>query len=467
MSIDVDDTSPAISYSSGWQAVSGTTSQQFDSTIHQSSVHGASATITFSGTRISLYNTVPAGTGTECISTDMDGHLGSMCRTSHPDTTYYQDGWFDSGPMTDGLHTLVAYNNGVDGGTPLMIDRFNIIGSGPIMSQQPTTVVPVRAPATTTQVATITVSTTARGASQARSISSSRSLSSSSSSSTSGSLTSGSSSTPMNLSSSTKVQPSGGSTVVSIQYITTAADSRVSGSGTLASPTSSAGSSDSPVGASSKGLPIGAVVGIVIGGLLILLVLLLSLCLLRRRRAGSHIVLNDDAEKQVGSRPRNTTRVTPFRLEDRTTLAQDPDGNAFNQINTGLAAKGSQTSSSIHRAPSTAASNTSTSHLMAIPPSEKSLDASSPLSPSSSNSPISSSSPATSPSYGIVETDAGPFRPLYLSGDTVIAGPSSSMYASVLVPIDSNDIPPSYQSARQRSSYLPTSHQTASINNSP
>lgn len=46
---DYDDSDSAIVYSDGWQAIIGTIFQEFDNTVHQSTVNGASATIKFTG----------------------------------------------------------------------------------------------------------------------------------------------------------------------------------------------------------------------------------------------------------------------------------------------------------------------------------------------------------------------------------------------------------------------------------
>lgn len=46
---DYDDSNPAILYSAGWTAQTGTNSQQFMSTSHTTTVKGASATIKFQG----------------------------------------------------------------------------------------------------------------------------------------------------------------------------------------------------------------------------------------------------------------------------------------------------------------------------------------------------------------------------------------------------------------------------------
>lgn len=68
--------------------------------------------------------------GTETADFTFDGHTGPpLSRESHPDTTYYKDGWFDSGPLDNSVHVLTVSNGGGPSDAPLQLDYFSIAGS--------------------------------------------------------------------------------------------------------------------------------------------------------------------------------------------------------------------------------------------------------------------------------------------------------------------------------------------------
>ncbi|KDR79685.1 hypothetical protein GALMADRAFT_223786 [Galerina marginata CBS 339.88] len=452
MGVDIDDVDPSIVYSGSWQASVGSTRQWGGGTIHSTTQNGASATISFRGTRIIMYCTVLMGDGSETVNMNFDGHSGSLTRHSHGDTTYYYDNWFDSGPVDDGMHTLVVSNGGGPSDTPFQLDAFHIEGSGPI---KPAVTAPTPPPppppppqptpvqVTTTKVATATVTTTNVSSTGASSSGASSAFKSSSTSS---------SSTPSGAFSAVTTTNSGGDkTVVTVQYITTGADGSVT--------TRIADAPSSALNSTSHS-PIAAIVGGVLGSLLLILLLLLLLCLRRRRNAARHIQLSDDAEKHLNSRPRNPTAVTPFQLDANGSSGRNSGTVIAPAHENGVAPKFGLFSTP----PTTYPTTPSSAALIAGAPSssvyhssssEKSADHFSNSSPTDESMYVSSPSHDTHPPR-LHEADAGPYRPRYLSGDTIIAA-TNSMYAStMLAPHDTNDFPPSYhQSSRSNSTSQP------------
>ncbi|PPQ68107.1 hypothetical protein CVT26_005728 [Gymnopilus dilepis] len=136
MSINVDDTDPAIQYSGSWEVLMNSP-LEFGGGVHSTTQNGASATITFVGTRIQLFCTVPMGNGTETGNWLFDGKVGvPLSRETHPSASYYHDPWFDSGVVDNGVHVFVASNGGGPNDAPLQLDVFSIDGS--VVSPTPT-----------------------------------------------------------------------------------------------------------------------------------------------------------------------------------------------------------------------------------------------------------------------------------------------------------------------------------------
>ncbi|KAF9473037.1 hypothetical protein BDN70DRAFT_997845 [Pholiota conissans] len=439
---DYDDSNSGITYSSGWQAESGTISQQFDNTIHSTSANGASATIKFTGTRITVYQTTPEGIGSVTVTITFDGDTSTMSRDTHPGTSYYQDRWFDSGPLTDGVHLLTLTNAGTNGGQPLILDRFNIEGSiiAPVRQSLTTstrsTSTPVSKPTSTTTSSSSSTTSSSTTSQRTESTSSSTTLTSTGTTSTTGSTSSTTAVT-----SSTQTSPV--ATVVSIQYVTNSADGSVS-------TFTNRPSSDTAI-QSSHVLSVGAIIGATVGVLIIILLLIfLVFCLVRRRRGAVQLV---DHEATT-AKPHSPTDVSPFRLSTRGSLTSPVTEPVTHSM--GLTRKGSDNSSTTHRN-SLIASTTPLSSASNRERGEKSGD---PFTPSSERSTDAHTFLSFLPSHNAAapvvpgETDAGPFRPNYLSGNTIMYGSSSGMYASTtrLIPVDTNDVPPSYQSASHRAS---------------
>lgn len=118
--------------------------------MHSTTQSGASATITFNGwsispfpldsfaclnfelpgTRLQMFCTVAMGTGNETVDFTFDGRTGpSLTRSSHPDISYYKDGWFDSGPVPNAVHILTVSNGGGPSDTPFQVDYLTVNGS--------------------------------------------------------------------------------------------------------------------------------------------------------------------------------------------------------------------------------------------------------------------------------------------------------------------------------------------------
>ncbi|KDR84691.1 hypothetical protein GALMADRAFT_133934 [Galerina marginata CBS 339.88] len=430
MSMDIDDVDPSIVYSGSWQASVGSMRQWGGGTIHSTTQNGASATLSFRGTRLIMYCTVLMGDGSETVNMNFDGHSSSMTRASHEDTTYYYDRWFDSGPVDDGNHTLVVSNGGGPSDTPFQIDAFHLEGSGPIMPAGTTpTPPPPPPPQTTPSHVTTTKAVPATGT---PTIVGSTGSSSSGSSTTFNGISTPSLSTPSGaLSTAITTNSNGDKTVV--QYITTGADGSVT--------TSIVDAPSSALNSRSHS-PTAAIVGGGVGGLLLILLLLLLLCLRRRRNAARHILLGDDAEKHLNSRPRKPTAVTPFQLNARRhsgTVVAPAHENGFTSKHELIAAQPTTQpiGSLIVEGPSQSSAYRRLS-------SEKSADLLCNSSPTDESMYVSFPSHDTHPPR-LHEADAVPYRPRYLSGDTIIAAATDNMYTStMLAPRDTNDFPPSY-----------------------
>ncbi|KAF8881670.1 hypothetical protein CPB84DRAFT_1791527 [Gymnopilus junonius] len=324
MSVNIDDTDPVIQYSGSWQVLMNSP-LEFGGGVHSTTQTGASATITFTGTRIQLFCTVPMNSGTETADFTFDGHTGPpLSRESHPDTTYYKDGWFDSGPLADTVHVLTVSNGGGLNDAPLQLDYFSIAGSvaSPTPSASPNP--PPSSPTPSQEEKTKTVTEAAVPSSTTSSDGTSSSLERSSSSSTFSS-SSFSSSSSANISASTTSNGIGTVPMVtSVQYVTsTAANGSI---------TAAANAPESALRSSSSRTSVGAIVGGVLGGFI--LVLLILILLLWRRRKTQHIELNDDAERSLN--PRNPTVAVPFRLDTNSSSVSNSGSGSreMAQINT-------------------------------------------------------------------------------------------------------------------------------------
>jgi len=183
-----------------------------------------------------------------------------------------------------------------------------------------------------------------------------------------------------------------------------------------------------------------------------------SLCLRRRRRnARQHLLLVDDAEKPA-PRPRKLTDVTPFRINRNRasahsgTLALSHDMEFAPKYSSSPESGSPSTTSPMVAGASSSFSAYNGSSSNGRSSTDKNPEHLSDDAHSSSMYVSATGSPNHETPHRLLEVDAGPYRPRYLSGDTVIAGTSSSIYVStMLAPQDTNDIPPSYQSARNHS----------------
>ncbi|KDR65871.1 hypothetical protein GALMADRAFT_148356 [Galerina marginata CBS 339.88] len=426
--IQVDDVDPSIIYSGAWQSIVSSTRQWGVGTVHTTTEGGASATITFRGTRIMMYCSLPIGVSSEIVDVKFDG--GQITSTTHPASTTaasYNQVWFDSGPVTDTVHTLVVSNGGGPSDMPFELDRFAVTGfivSPPPPPPASSTPPP---PATSSIIgtsghATSPVAITTFVTEMPNSLISQDALGQTSMPLTSSAPIFTALSSPPNSSLTAGVV-----TTTGLQYITTTApDGSVT---TYIQNAPAGGYSRSPAA------PVAAIVGAVIGGLTLIFLLIFSLlCSRRRRKAWRHVILDDDAEKRLNS-PRTSTGITPFRLDERR-ASPTPSLNGPRDFarEMEIATAGLRY---ILAAGSPIGSPTSPSSLSHGPVSAKTSPSNITSSPSLAHSPP------------IRQADSGTYTPIgsNLSANTVLST-LSSMYATMIpdhpTPIDT---PPSYQSA--------------------
>ncbi|KAG5650007.1 hypothetical protein H0H81_001085 [Sphagnurus paluster] len=106
--ITIDDTDPRIRYSSNWIAAAGT--NEFDSTTHVTRQAGAQATFKFTGSSIAVYGTIPdTGAYKDApVSTySLDGASSVTFSPAIGSTAQYRQLFFSSPKLSDGEHTLV------------------------------------------------------------------------------------------------------------------------------------------------------------------------------------------------------------------------------------------------------------------------------------------------------------------------------------------------------------------------
>ncbi|KAH9476932.1 hypothetical protein JR316_0010848 [Psilocybe cubensis] len=115
MSFRIDDRDSIVSYSK--PAVGGHWSSQGSSTSYQSTLsltrtRNAHASVSFTGTSISVYGLVsPSGTGNiQSSSYSVDGSKTEVYMARPIERTQSQVLFYDSGPLVDGQHTLLVTN---------------------------------------------------------------------------------------------------------------------------------------------------------------------------------------------------------------------------------------------------------------------------------------------------------------------------------------------------------------------
>ncbi|EKM50819.1 uncharacterized protein PHACADRAFT_213681 [Phanerochaete carnosa HHB-10118-sp] len=107
--VRVDDRDPTVFYSGNW-SLAGNNETEFDGTTHGALTNGSTIEFTFNGTSVTFYGTVPgAPTGSPSTSSFMvDNGEKVLVMTPQPADPMYQYAYFASGPLEDGMHTLVV-----------------------------------------------------------------------------------------------------------------------------------------------------------------------------------------------------------------------------------------------------------------------------------------------------------------------------------------------------------------------
>ncbi|PPQ76284.1 hypothetical protein CVT26_009679 [Gymnopilus dilepis] len=135
----IDDQDPTVNYSGAWGKAGGP--NELDGTTTWTHASGATATLHFSGTGISVFGTIPnIGRGTSPSSSySIDGSTsGSFTGTQRSDVQY-KVVFFQSSTLSAGDHTLVVTNVGNATGL-LYIDFFQIVENDPSTPSPGTTV---------------------------------------------------------------------------------------------------------------------------------------------------------------------------------------------------------------------------------------------------------------------------------------------------------------------------------------
>ncbi|KAF8883189.1 hypothetical protein CPB84DRAFT_1750737 [Gymnopilus junonius] len=308
----IDDIDSAITYSGGWQEIEGSTRQWGGGTVHSTTQQGASASISFSGTRIKMYCTLFHGLGNEIANINFNGKTSTVSTPSQPQDVFNQI-WFDSGEIPSGRYTFVISNGGGPSDTPFQLDRFVI--EGLVVTQQappPTSSPPAQSsppvqspspPSTQTQVPESNPPTTTPPTlasvigSESDNFAASGPLLISTLPTTNPGASSVFTSSEL-LTVGTATAP-GQTTVVSIQSIQDVSTTSIEDG---SSPTQTVNSPEpASLNTVSRKTPIGAVVGGVIGGLLFLIMLLLGFVVLRRQmKARRHTKLAEETEGGAG-----------------------------------------------------------------------------------------------------------------------------------------------------------------------
>ncbi|PPR06199.1 hypothetical protein CVT24_000644 [Panaeolus cyanescens] len=462
MGTNVDDRHDSIAYRGRWSS-SGGDSQYYGSTISATNNNGATATFRFRGTKVKLFLVVPIGnSGSVKIRATLDNRAPfDQERHAHP-YTVYNDVWFEANHLDNTEHTLVITNTGTEGGNAMQIDRFEIDGSPispappPPPPPPPTTPTPTPTPQrtatqTTTHISSHVVTSvviqtntvvTTNSVVPTPGISSSDPVSSpsTSGSSLSGSSTVSSTNSASGASSSPSQPSAGDKTVTAIQIITTAPNGSVQ---TITTTPDQQGS----LGDTSDEVPLGAIIGGVVGALVLLVIAgILAFLLIRRRK--KRIALGDDSERLT----RRRGAISPFSVEDQ---GDSPPNSA-----------------TVLRQPSSGTTATSNSRSRSgyhgFNSDEKRGDPFANTSAETSDENHSSSGTPTTEVGGAtalppIETGGNNLniRPHYLSGETIPAdspsiysqsGPLSALARPHLNLQDSHDVPPSYQSVGNRAS---------------
>ncbi|PPR02508.1 hypothetical protein CVT24_001974 [Panaeolus cyanescens] len=150
----IDDNDRRFTYKGLWEVLRSSTDEQWSRTAHSTWEWDATASLSFTGTQIKVYGTVPAGRGTSAVDFAIDGMNGERVWHTSGSTTLYNVLFYDSGPLGSGSHTIVMSNKGEDNDMDFRLDRVVISLDEPAPPPQtpapPASTPPVPTPAPST-----------------------------------------------------------------------------------------------------------------------------------------------------------------------------------------------------------------------------------------------------------------------------------------------------------------------------
>ncbi|KAF9057000.1 hypothetical protein BJ165DRAFT_1520420 [Panaeolus papilionaceus] len=123
----VDDSDPNVIYSGEWQSLLGST-RQWDGTVHTTFQTGASASVSFQATTVTVIATIPPGSGQQAL---VDIQLDSMepvrvTMTSSAAAVYADAIWISPGILSEEVHTITLTNRGGGNDLDFSFDRLKL-----------------------------------------------------------------------------------------------------------------------------------------------------------------------------------------------------------------------------------------------------------------------------------------------------------------------------------------------------
>ncbi|TBU22397.1 hypothetical protein BD311DRAFT_145029 [Dichomitus squalens] len=113
--VTIDDSDPRIQYGGAWIPNPGSDPQMnnFDGTLTFTNVSGSTATVSFTGSAVAVYGAFEPGTFNVLSSYAVDDGASTVFQPATTNTQWlYRRPFFQSGPISDGQHTLVITNLG-------------------------------------------------------------------------------------------------------------------------------------------------------------------------------------------------------------------------------------------------------------------------------------------------------------------------------------------------------------------
>jgi hypothetical protein len=426
---DIDDNNPAITYGGAWGTYTSTSTyggSMYGGSGRSSHHVSDTVTLSFTGTRIQAYFTMPKDEGTVYTIQATFNLDGSTTKVVTHDTHPYDinhDNWFDSWDIPNGQHTLTITNTSPNGAWPIVFDSFSIEGT-PVTPRPPRPPSQPNQPNQPTQNRPTTTSQNPLGATAPHTTTGTSDANPSNTA-----LAASNESTTMLTSSMSGVRER----TVTIQQTSTGADGSVTTQTAVIVNTAATSTPD---------FPLGAIIGIVMCSVLILLLLIFLVLFLRRRRKNRRLKIpehGDEIERR-NTRTRRTD-VTPFPLAGR---ASSPESQSSEYH--GIHPSGVPEKTGLHDVDERSEHSmalSSTAPLFSNSTSENSENDGTTA--SFSTPPHASGARTASPTL-LPSIDTGPsFRPRYLSGDAMYAtrspsGPAVPSTNISLVP--TTDFPP-------------------------